>query len=404
MLADPISAIRPTSIDSYYDTLQVWLDQSIDISELKKLAGFVHCHDPKDVPLRRIRGRWWRCLNVNQPEPLTKAVNWLRRHRAYLSRVDRALDWTFQTEPEHIEAAHLLNRHYVQKYARNPDIVYFKTHYAKPRRYANGQLVARNTVRYHDKPNRFTGEDYCIHHERRFTGRKILRSIGIYGLDDLLTFDDYHFWSNDFTCYMIDSARLGLAIYNYDHRTDCRRPHQCDIELGKHLATHFSLDQIVCAWRRHIHIRDYLQRLDTTHLLPAPTLYTEDNTYNSTDTPLPFCSKRQLNRYEANTTHLLHPGLFNPSLLDPFKPETRADFRRRYHFFKQTKATSPPWRYVTSLSLPSLRRDWWNRNRTDANLFNPTSNLFRFPNTVSLILHSIHSIPLQQKQRRKKVA
>lgn len=401
MLADPIASIRPTSVDTYFDTLQVWLLQSIDISELKELAGSIH-FDPDGLLPRRINGRWWRCLNVNQPKPLTKAVNWLRRHAAYLSRVDLALDLTFQTEPEHIEAAHLLNHHYVQKYARNPDIVHFDTHYAKPRRYANGQLIPRNTVRYSDRPNRFTGEDYCIHYERRFFGKEVLQTIGIYRWSDLLSFDFHHFWSNDFTCYAIDPGRLALAIYNYDNRTNCRRPHQCDIELGKHLATSFPVDQIVCTWRPHIHVRDYLNPLDASHLLPAPTHYTEDNVSNSPDTPLPLCLKDSFNRYKATTTFPHHPNLFNPDLLDPFKPEIRAEFRRRYHLLKQTEKTSSSksWRHLrkqtirnhfVSHSVISIH-PYLNSSLPDCDTLSKLTNLTKMLSANWSLTNMVHSL------------
>lgn len=335
-MLDPIAAIRPIDINAYPDTLGIWLSQSTiesrRIRGLEELCGSIYYdYDPDDPDYiwpwpRLIGGRLYRYLQVNQPQPLDQAVDWLIRNRADLTRAHIALDWTFASKPEKFDAEDLLDRHSHLKYVRDAGHIDRNTHYAKLKRYPNGRLVASNFVYYADKPNRFTHAPHCQHIERRFTNKQALRRIGINCLADLCNFDHHSFWQDNLVCYALDLARLGLAVNNCEQDTRRLLPIACDIARGEEIAANRPVREIICDWRGRIPtIYRCRYRLDVTHLLPAPHI---------------------IKAYTYTHLHATTPNHLSPQRQSPPKITNQDVSTPLYNHVSSTK----PWRHLHHLS------------------------------------------------------
>jgi hypothetical protein len=226
------AAIGPSSIDCYYDVVQVWLQQRLPPRRIAWLRN--HCGrgglNDFNAPAR-FDPSYRQRLRLMQPR--LPALQFLSTLVLLLNYVEVAQDWIFDDQFQKLMADQFARQYLVEKFHRqDSNLVEGATLYTRRRR-------ARNKITiYADQPSRMSGDLDCVHIEARMAGADALRRAGISSVADLLRFDHRAFWQGRLLMYDIDLRKLGRDYYA---RVEGRRRRR-SARISVHGSYHYDFD------------------------------------------------------------------------------------------------------------------------------------------------------------------
>jgi hypothetical protein len=256
------SDIQPVDIVGYVDTLRVWLPTPLSADDYRNVErGCANVQPIKqrvDIPSRE---RY--ALDLQQPT--ADALRILaRRNDATVTRVDAALDWTFNTFQECDDAMELVDRHLVKRHHRFEH----GTVHVKHTRYSGPHRLKNKIVVYPERFSRTTGEVDIpvLHLEYRMLGARALQQNGIGSPADVISLSHRQLWNERLLLYAFDPAHLGRMYWHWQgkHRRDQDR----HIRIGGILCHGWRVQDVLDKYRTYFDVRKAMHRIPVDHLLP----------------------------------------------------------------------------------------------------------------------------------------
>ena len=280
--------IRPSSIDCYFDVVQVWLQQPLSPSRIEWLRSHCGRGGLKDTNApARFDPSYRQRLRLMQPR--LPALQFLSPLRLLMNYLEIALDWIFDDQFQKLVADLLARQYLVEKFhRRDSNLVEGVTLYTRRR-------DARNKITiYADKPSRMSGELDCVHVEARMAGAGAIGRAGISSVADLPTFDHRAFWQRRLLMYDIDLGKLGRDYYarvgghrrRRSGRISVHGSYHYDFDLhaggsilqnlemelkerGERIGDSLSTQQALDRLRKSFDVAACLQPINVSHLLPG---------------------------------------------------------------------------------------------------------------------------------------
>ena len=181
-----------------FDRLKFWLDDPEPHLPAELMKRRV---DPRKLrnDKTKYQPKWQSKFDLFQPDAdelqaFEEAIG--ARYSVKLCEAELNMDWITQTAEDAMELRDFALTHMLVPYVKQPVNIYEQTAYFQPRYDSNGNKQSRNLVIYADSPDKRTGRP-CCHIEWRFCSPAALGNIGLFTLDDCVTFDHRDFWAEN---------------------------------------------------------------------------------------------------------------------------------------------------------------------------------------------------------------
>jgi hypothetical protein len=290
-LASIAARSNPAGIYAYFDAVTVRFRQPPRVPDWLK-AALQPAFDPisgrvkqrahlTNEPLRYKPLYPFR-LQLRQPIR-EEELRWIEEHDVLITKLECALDWTFNSYHDLANAKDIVDEHWIKKWHRG------HLREKGSSRYWARKSAANIPVRYDDRACRITGEENCLHIEWRLCGAKAVKRV-FASVQELIEVDWYEFWEPRLLLYAVDVNELG-RLYSNQNGSRRRKDSDEDARVGYILARiakpkqrkyrmpyrkrkeadviGMTTQRVIDAYGRMFRSKSWLVRLDVGHLLPS---------------------------------------------------------------------------------------------------------------------------------------